>query len=141
MKMENSKTVLKVATVLDLVFGCPMILLGVVGLIGAGVAAANPEILEGAEVLAMALLGGGGIVVLLIGAFSVLLGVLAWRAAKDPSKIMPVWGTSLALLVIRGLALIHAASMSEASLAGIIGFLFTGLVFYAANCIRMEVGK
>ena len=80
-------------------------------------------------------------VILVIGFLATVEGVLARRAAKDPSKVMPVWYLSIALLVINVIGLILSIVTGTLGISTIIELLFTGLVFQAAGFMKKELGK
>lgn len=142
MEMTNNRRVLKLASVLDFISGVPTALFGAASLIGAGAVAANPELItdasEGAGLTAI--LGGGGLLFLVIGVLSIVVGVLAWRAAQDSSKIMPAWYAAAAMLAIQVVSTVVSAAMFHVSIGGLVSLAFSGLVFYAANNMKKEAG-
>ena len=66
------------------------------------------------------------------------------RAAKDPTKIMPVWVLSIVSLVLNILALgssIFGGVAPADLLRSVLALAVSGLMFWAANNIKTAVGK
>lgn len=141
MEMNNSKTVLKVAGIMDFVAGIPYLLLGALGI--AGVKAVT-QITETTSVLGnigSALVTGGSAVVIIAGLICVIEGLLAFWAVKDPTKVMPVWYISAISLAMTAVGVVIAMVHGSADTGDMIGLALNGLVFYAANSMKVAVGK
>lgn len=84
------------------------------------------------------------VILIVAAAVSILEGVLGIRAAKDASKIMPVW--ILAIIGLVGAVITIIVSIANGSFAAnavsnIITLVIDGLMFWIANNIKTEAGK
>ena len=144
MTVDSAKKILNIAAVIHIICGIPMIVIGILGISGTAAASVAPEI---AESLAEAGPMTAGVIMvlsaitLIVGFLAAVEGVLDRRAAKDPTKVMPVWYLSIVLLVINVIGLGLSAVTGTLGIGTIIELLFTVLVFSAANSIRKELGK
>ena len=144
MTVDSARKILNIAAVIHIICGIPMIVIGILGISGTAAASVAPEI---AESLAEAGPMTAGVIMvlsaitLIVGFLAAVEGVLDRRAAKDPTKVMPVWYLSIVLLVINVIGLGLSAVTGTLGIGTIIELLFTVLVFSAANSIRKELGK
>ena len=144
MTVNSARKILNFAAVIHIICGIPMIVIGILGISGTAAASVAPEIAdslaEAGPMTAGAVMALSA-VILVIGFLATVEGVLARRAAKDPSKVMPVWYLSIALLVINVIGLILSIVTGTLGISTIIELLFTGLVFQAAGFMKKELGK
>ena len=144
MTVDSARKILNIAAVIHIICGIPMIVIGILGISGTAAASVAPEI---AESLAEAGPMTAGVIMvlsaitLIVGFLAAVEGVLDRRAAKDPTKVMPVWYLSIVLLVINVIGLGLSAVTGTMGISTVIELLFTVLVFSAANYIRKELGK
>ena len=144
MTVNSARKILNFAAVIHIICGIPMIVIGILGLSGTAAASVTPEIVESlaeAGPMTAGVVMALSAVILVIGFLATVEGVLARRAAKDPSKVMPVWYLSIALLVINVIGLILSIVTGTLEISTIIELLFTGLVFQAAGFMKKELGK
>ena len=144
MTVNSATKILNIAAVIHIISGIPMIVVGILGLSGTAAASVAPEIAESlaeAGPMTAGAVMALSAVILVIGFLATVEGVLARRAAKDPSKVMPVWYLSIALLVINVIGLILSIVTGTLGISTIIELLFTGLVFQAAGFMKKELGK
>ena len=144
MTVNSARKILNFAAVIHIICGIPMIVIGILGLSGTAAASVTPEIVESlaeAGPMTAGVVMALSAVILVIGFLATVEGVLARRAAKDPSKVMPVWYLSIALLVINVIGLILSIVTGTLGISTIIELLFTGLVFQAAGFMKKELGK
>lgn len=144
MTVNSARKILNFAAVIHIICGIPMIVIGILGLSGTAAASVTPEIVESlaeAGPMTAGAVMALSAVILVIGFLATVEGVLARRAAKDPSKVMPVWYLSIALLVINVIGLILSIVTGTLGISTIIELLFTGLVFQAAGFMKKELGK
>ena len=144
MTVNSARKILNFAAVIHIICGIPMIVIGILGLSGTAAASVTPEIVEAlaeAGPMTAGAVMALSAVILVIGFLATVEGVLARRAAKDPSKVMPVWYLSIALLVINVIGLILSIVTGTLGISTIIELLFTGLVFQAAGFMKKELGK
>ena len=142
MTMDSSKNILNIASIIDFICGIPMMILGILGLTGTSIASQVPEITNelaeaGPALAAVAVIASA--VCLISGLLTVVEGILSRRAAKDPTKVMPVWVISLVLLVMHGIAVVQNAMNGTLGIGTILSFALTQVVFWAANFMKKEM--
>lgn len=145
MEMTLSRKVLNISAIMEFIAGGCSVLL-CIALVGATIAATHdPELAQALseaidqESLVYLAVGAG-----IIAIPSFVYGFLQKKAAKDPSKIMPVWVLSLIGMVLQAAELIYDITQNTGVAALIPSFimlLITILVFTAANSIKKAVGK
>ena len=79
-----------------------------------------------------------GVLALLAGLFALVEGALGLRAARDATRIMPVWAVSFAGLVLGIANLAITASQQGDLLMAAIGMIASALMFWVANNIRSQ---
>ena len=89
--MSNSQKYIFVISILNIIGGVFYLIIGVLGFMGKSIAGNEALIQQAGEESAPALVTAFIIMMILSGAFSLLLGFLGIRAAKDASKIGPVY--------------------------------------------------
>ena len=144
MTMDSSKKVLNIAAVINFICGVPMTLLGIFGLSSAAAAYTVPEIADSlgeAGPMAAVLIFAASLIVLFSGILTIVEGILDKRAAKDPTKVMPVWWISIVLLVTHGISVVLAAMNGTLGIGSIAGLALTAFVFWAADFMKKELGK
>ena len=144
MTVNSATKILNIAAVIHIICGIPMIVVGILGISGTAAASVAPEIADSLAEAGPMTAGADkalSAVILVIGFLATVEGVLARRAAKDPSKVMPVWYLSIALLVINVIGLILSIVTGTLGISTIIELLFTVLVFQAAGFMKKEIGK
>ena len=90
MSVQTSKSILKVLGIVDIILGVLVLLGSVLTLTGGGLLASGAVPMDQVEAGVsgtLVLVAGGAM--LLMGCFSLTEGILARRAAKDPSKAQP----------------------------------------------------
>lgn len=151
MSLSTSKTILKIFGIISIVLGVLGIIAGVIAVAGGaivGAGAASGEIASTSGLAAgIALLGFGGLIILVMAVIELLSGIFSVRAAKDISKIMPAWVFALLGLIS---AVINVVSLfvgqtelaSTSSIVGtVIGCIINILIFVAANTIKTAANK
>ena len=144
MTADSSRKILNIAAVIHIICGIPMIVIGILGISGTAAASVAPEIADSlaeAGPMTAGMIMVLSAITLMVGFLAAVEGVLDRRAAKDPTKVMPVWYLSIVLLVINVIGLGLSAVTGTLGIGTIIELLFTVLVFSAANSIRKELGK
>ena len=101
MSVQTSKSILKVLGIVDIILGVLVLLGSVLTLTGGGLLASGAVPMDQVEagVSGTLVLVAGG-VMLLMGCFSLAEGILARRAAKDPSKAQPAFVFAVISLVL-----------------------------------------
>ena len=151
MKLNDLQRMLKVLSILTIAGGV-LSILGALVLAAGGAAivngAANAELAELTAETGVDQLTITGIAVVtsviaaIAGAVDLVCGILGLRAAKDPSKIKPVWVLaiiSLAFGVINAIGTL-GTGISASNIGAAIGsVVFAGLLFWVANSIKTQV--
>lgn len=145
MEMTFSRKFLNIAGILDYIMGSLTLLLGIL-VTGAGIyVIKTPELLQ-----EMPSYFGDytviifGIILAASSIFSLVYGHLERAAAKDPSKIMPVWVLSILSVVLEAGSLIHSLvnHVAVSSLkSNFTGLAISILIFVVANNIRKEANN
>lgn len=151
MSLGASKKILKIFGIISIVFGILGIIAGVMSvaggaLLGTGVAAG--EVAAGNDMAAgVALLGFGGLLIIIGSVIELISGVCSVKAANDISKIMPAWIFSL-IGVISSLASVISMVMQKAQpvktneiVGAVVGCITSILIFVAANSVKSAAGK
>ncbi len=144
MDRPASQKFLRVLSVLDVALGVLSIVAGVVALSGGtflGVGSGRIAT-EAAAALEVSIAGQAcsllGVLALLAGLFALVEGALGLRAARDATRIMPVWAVSFAGLVLGIANLAITASQQGDLLMAAIGMIASALMFWVANNIRSQ---
>ena len=149
MEQSGSQKVLKVLSILGIIFGVITLLFAGLAFWGSSAMVVETEAISdaasNAELAGMTLVLA--IASLVEGLLYILQGVLGLRAAKDNQKIMPVWILAVIGLVFGVLGVIAAITNSEpAELmsnlgSSILSLVYSGIYFYITNTIKKEAGK
>ena len=139
MKIETSKSVLKVCGVVAMIYGVLEMLLGVMTTAGGGLISAVGSLAE-ADVPEVAgpLVLVFGIGIVLMGVFSLAEGILSHKAATDPSKARPAFVFAVISLVLTGINLVTSLVNGGAPLSAIVGVVLNGLLVAAAYTMHKE---
>ena len=139
MKIETSKSVLKVCGSIDMFYGVLEILLGALSMAGGGLVSAMGSLAE-ADIPEVAgpLVLVTGIGIVLLGVFSLVEGILSRKAATDPSKARPVFVLAMISLVLTAISVISAFVNGGFPVSSIVGVILNGLVVTAAYTMRKE---
>ena len=134
-KMDKRSLILKIAAVFEMIDGILAAIFGAIGLAASGLLAENPDALEGTPVTVPMIAGGSGFLVFM-GILSVVIGILAWRASKDPAKAKSVLiaaGVMLAIqVVVQAINIVNGS----VSVPGLTNVLFTACVVGAAYSLK-----
>lgn len=145
MEMTFSRKFLNVAGILDYIMGSLTLLLSIV-ITGAGIyVIKTPELAQ--EMPSYF----GDYTVIIFGAIMAVGAILSLvyahlerAAAKDPTKIMPVWVLSILSVVLEAGSLIHSL-MNHVAISSLssnfIGLAISVLIFVVANNIRKEANN
>ena len=145
MNLSTSKTILKIAGIISIIFGVLGIIGGIMAIAGGsflGIGLAIGEVQASQDIAAgVGLLGLGGLLILIGAVIELLSGIFSVRAAKDISKIMPAWVFSLIGLILSVPGLIAAISANDKIVSNIITVAINALIFVAANTVKKSAGK
>lgn len=132
----SSQTALKVLSIIGIVVGAIIAVSGIVLTVGANGFAMSQASSSGAGVAVLGTIGG--VVLIVAGAFNVVVGVFGVRGANDPSKIGVFWVLCIIGIVLNALGLIMEATSSGISASSLIGTLFVVVLFILANNIKKQ---
>ena len=145
MNLSTSKTILKIAGIISIIFGVLGIIGGIMAIAGGsflGIGLAIGEVQASQDIAAgVGLLGLGGLLILIGAVIELLSGIFSVRAAKDISKIMPAWVFSLIGLILSVPGLIAAISANDKIVSNIITVAINALICVAANTDKKSAGK
>ena len=128
----SSQTALKVLSIIGIVVGAIIAVSGIVLTVGANGFAMSQASSSGAGVAVL------GTILIVAGAFNVVVGVFGVRGANDPSKIGVFWVLCIIGIVFNALGLIMEATGSGISASSLIGTLFVVVLFILANNIKKQ---
>ena len=74
------------------------------------------------------------------GALSLITGILGVRAAKDATKVTPVFVLSAISLAIVVVGLIGSIISGSFSASGLLELVAPGLMFWCANNVKKQAG-
>lgn len=132
----GSQTALKVLSIIGIVVGAIIAVLGIVLAVGANGIAMSQAGSSDAGVAVQGTLGG--VVLIVAGAFNVVIGAFGVRGANDPSKIGVFWMLCIIGIVFNAIGLILKATGSGISASSLIGTLFVVVLFILANNIKKQ---
>lgn len=151
MNLNTSKMILKVFGIISIIFGILGIVAGIMAVAGGaiiGAGAAAGEIAADSKLAGgVALLGFGGLLVIVGSVIELLSGVLSVKASNDISKIMPAWvfaliGTITSIISVVSMFMQKTQPVKTSNLVGaIVGVCTSVLIFVAANNIKKAAGK
>ena len=139
MSVQTSKSILKVLGIVDIILGVLVLLGSVLTLTGGGLLASGAVPMDQVEAGVsgtLVLVAGGAM--LLMGCFSLAEGILARRAAKDPSKAQPALVFAVISLVLAAGNLIWAIVGGGSPVSGLVSVAINVLLVMAANTVRKE---
>ena len=132
----SSQTALKVLSIIGIVVGAIIAVSGIVLTVGANGFAVSQASSSGAGVAVLGTIGG--VVLIVAGAFDIVVGAFGVRGANDPSKIGVLWVLCIIGIVFNALGLIMEATSSGVSASSLIGTLFVVVLFILANNIKKQ---
>lgn len=137
--MSNSQKYINIISILNIIGGAAQIIIGLLGAFGAGSVGAD-AIAHQAGASAPTAVTGFIIALIVAGVFSLICGILGVRAAKDASKIKPVFVLaciSLAVALVGNIASIIGGSFSIGNLTELVA---PALMVFCANNVRKQNG-
>ena len=132
----SSQKALKVLSIIGIVVGAIIAVFGILLTVGANGFAMSQASSSGAGVAVLGTIGG--VVLIVAGAFDIVVGAFGVRGANDPSKIGVFWVLCIIGIVFNALGLIMEATSSGVSASSLIGTLFVVVLFILANNIKKQ---
>ena len=140
MSVEKSQKIVKVLGILSIIaaIGGLLAAIGMFSLAGAGAAAVNTAVaVDGQTAGGLVSIGLFGVILLVSSITELLQGIFSLRAAKDASKVQPLWVISIISVVMNAISLVNSFSRDTQSiLTAIFALIISCFVFYLANNIK-----
>ena len=136
--MSNSQKFIFVISILNIIGGIFYLVIGVLGFMGKSIAGNEALIQQAGEESAPALVTGFIIMIIITGALSIFLGFLGIRAAKDASKIGPVYIVAMLSLIISVVNLFVGIFGGNFSIQSLIEIVPPALMFWCAGNVKKQ---
>ena len=138
--MSASQKYIKIISILNIIGGVFYVLIGILGFLGKGLVG-NEALIEqaGGDSSAPMVANVFLIVMIVIGLFSLVVGILGVRAANDPSKIGPVFTLAVVSLIISVVNLFVGIFGGNFSIYSLIECVPPALMTWCANNVKKQV--
>ncbi len=138
--MSGSQKYIKIVSILNIIGGAFYVLIGILGFLGKGLVG-NEALIEQAGGDSSAPMAANVflIVMIVIGLFSLVVGILGVRAANDPSKIGPVFTLAVVSLIISVVNLFVGVFGGNFSVYSLIECVPPALMTWCANNVKKQV--
>ncbi|MBQ6257091.1 MAG: hypothetical protein IJJ60_10925 [Clostridia bacterium] len=138
--MSGSQKYIKIVSILNIIGGAFYVLIGILGFLGKGLVG-NEALIEQAGGDSSAPMAANVflIVMIVIGLFSLVVGILGVRAANDPSKIGPVFTLAVVSLIISVVNLFVGIFGGNFSIYSLIECVPPALMTWCANNVKKQV--
>ena len=136
--MSNSQKYIKIVSILNVISGAAYVLFALLAVLGVGLAGDAMSQMDGAPSKAaiVAFIG----TLLVSGAITLISGILGLRAAKDASKIKPVFTLSLIGFVITLLNVVLGAIGNNLDIGQIMELVAPALMLWCSYNVKKEAG-
>ncbi|MBR0228796.1 MAG: hypothetical protein IJQ62_10645 [Clostridia bacterium] len=137
--MSGSQKYIKIVSILNIIGGAFYVLIGILGFLGKGLVG-NEALIEQAGGDSSAPMAANVflIVMIVIGLFSLVVGILGVRAANDPSKIGPVFTLAVVSLIISVVNLFVGVFGGNFSIYSLIECVPPALMTWCANNVKKQ---
>ena len=136
--MSASQKYIKIVSILNIIGGAFYVLIGILGFLGKGLVGNEALIEEAGDSSAPMITNIFLIVMIVIGLFSLVVGILGVRAANDPSKIGPVFTLAIISLVISVISLVGGIFGGSFSIYSLIECVPPALMTWCANNVKKQ---
>ena len=133
--MSKSQKYINIISILNIIGGAAQIVIGLLGAIGAGAVGADALAQQGGNASSVT---GFVIALIVAGAFSLICGILGVRAAKDASKIKPVFTLACISLVVGAIGVIANIIGGKFAISNLIELVAPALMVFCANNVRKQ---
>ena len=137
--MSASQKYIKIIGILNIIGGAFYVLIGILGFLGKGLVGNEALVAEAGDSSAPVAVNVFLIVMIVIGLFSLIVGILGVRAANDPSKIGPVFTLAVISLVISVIGLVGSIFGGSFSIYSLIECVPPALMAWCANNVKKQV--
>ena len=137
--MSGSQKYIKIVSILNIIGGAFYVLIGILGFLGKALVG-NEALIEQAGGDSSAPMAANVflIVMIVIGLFSLVVGILGVRAANDPSKIGPVFTLAVVSLIISVVNLFVGIFGGNFSVYSLIECVPPALMTWCANNVKKQ---
>ena len=136
--MSNSQKYINIVSILNIIGGALFVLIGILGFLGKGLVGNEALIQEAGDSSAPAAVNTFLIVMIVIGLFSLVVGILGVRAANDPSKIGPVFTLAVVSLIISVVNVFVGIFGGNFSIYSLIECVPPALMTWCANNVKKQ---
>ena len=136
--MSGSQKYIKIIGILNIIGGAFYVLIGILGFLGKGFVSNEALIEQAGDSAAPAAVNTFLIVMIVIGLFSLIIGILGVRAANDPSKIGPVFTLAVVSLIISVVNLFVGIFGGNFSIYSLVECVPPALMTWCANNIKKQ---
>ena len=141
-KTSGSQKYIKIVSILNIIGGAFYILIAILGFLGKGVVGDEALIKEaGGDSTAPAAVNVFLIVMIVIGLFSLVVGILGLRAANDPSKVGPVYKLAVISLAISVINLFVGIFGGNFSIYSLIECVPPALMTWCSNNLKKQANS
>lgn len=136
--MSASQKYIKIIGILNIIGGAFYTLIGILGFLGKGLVGNEALIEQAGDSAAPEAVNVFLIVMIVIGLFSLIIGILGVRAANDPSKIGPVFTLAVVSLIISVVNLFVGIFGGNFSIYSLIECVPPALMTWCANNVKKQ---
>lgn len=133
--MSKSQKYINIVSILNIIGGAAQIIIGILGAIGAGAVGADVLAQQGGDAASVT---GFVIALIVAGAFSLICGILGVRAAKDASKIKPVFTLACISLAVGLIGVIANVISGKFAIGNLTELVAPLLMVICANNVRKQ---
>ena len=137
--MSNSQKYIKIIGILNIVGGAFYVLIGILGFLGKSVVGNEALIAEAGDSNAPIAVNVFLIAMIVVGLFSLIVGILGVRAGNDPSKVGPVFTLSIVSLARSVIGLVGSIFNGSFSIYSLIECVPPALMTWCANNVKKQV--
>ena len=136
--MSGSQKYIKIISILNIIGGAFYVLIGILGFLGKGFVSNEALIEQAGDSAAPAAVNTFLIVMIVIGLFSLCIGILGVRAANDPSKIGPVFILGVISLIISVVNVFVGIFGGNFSVYSLVECVPPALMTWCANNVKKQ---
>ena len=137
--MSGSQKYIKIISILNIIGGAFYVLIGILGFLGKGLVGNEALVEQAGDASAPAATNIFLIIMIAIGLFSLIVGILGVRAGNDPSKIGPVFTLGVISLIISVVNLFVGIFGGNFSIYSLIECVPPALMTWCANNVKKQV--
>ena len=136
--MSASQKYIKIIGILNIIGGAFYVLIGILGFLGKGIVGNEALVAEAGDSSTPVAVNVFLIVMIVIGLFSLIVGILGVRAGNDPSKVGPVFTLSIISLVISVIGLVGSIFNGSFSVYSLVECVPPALMTWCANNVKKQ---